>query len=355
MIDNLDKYLAKDDISVKEAMRLMDKNSKKIVFIVGKENQLLGSVSDGDIRRWILNNGDLNCSVASIMNRTPTSFKQNYDLSAVKDKMFEGEIESIPVVDEQQCIKDILFWDVVFDGSHKRAVAKKAISVVIMTGGKGTRLSPFTKIFPKALVPIGEKAIIEIIMDKFAKYGFREFDLILNYKGEMIKSFLDNIDTGYIFTYYWEKDPLGTVGGVKLINKILSDDFFVSNCDIMIDAHYDDLLNFHQKDKNDITLVGSVQNYKVPYGVMKVSNGGKLEELVEKPEFDFLVNTGLYVINKRVIDLIPEGKLFHITDLISKVKEEKGQIGVYPVSEGAWVDIGQWGEYQKVLKNISCD
>ncbi len=353
MPSDIDNLLIERTATIKETMRAIDKNFRRIIFVLDVDGKLAGTVTDGDIRRWILNNGDLNDSIEKAMNRSPLYYEGKYDLEEIKKVMLSREIESIPIVDENKRVIKVLFWDELFGNVKKKYSQPKNIPVVIMTGGKGTRLDPFTRILPKALIPIGQKAMIEVLMDNFSAFGYGKFYLIVNHKGEMIKSYLDNIESDYKLSYLWEKQPLGTAGGLALINDdIDSESFFVSNCDTLIKTDFDEIYDFHLKMNSDITIVGSLQCYKVPYGVIKVGKENVLEEIIEKPELDFLVNTGLYVLNKRVLGLIPEGQQFHLTDLINKVMQTKGKISVYPVSEGEWVDAGQWEEYRKAISSI---
>ena len=156
----------------------------------------------------------------------------------------------------------------------------------------------------------------------------------------------------YSIEFAEEHEPKGTAGSLKLLSDKLDKPFFVSNCDTIIDADYFDLHRFHTQNNHDITLVASTKEFSIPYGVCELNHDGSLERIREKPEYSFLANTGLYMLNPAVIDLIPCDQLFHITHLINKIKENSGTIGVYPVSEKSWVDVGQWAEYRKALKII---
>ncbi len=221
-----------------------------------------------------------------------------------------------------------------------------------MAGGSGTRLEPFTKVLPKPLIPVGEKPVIDHIIENFRAYGICEFYLTTHRMSKIIRAYFEEKSPDYFIGFAEEDEPRGTAGGLKLLAHKLKKTFFVSNCDIIIKTDYADLYHFHTKNSYDITLVASTKQFNIPYGICELNSGGSLERIKEKPEYSFLVNTGLYVLNPNVIDLIPDDKLFHITHLIDKVKENTGTIGVYPVSEKAWVDVGQWAEYRKALKMI---
>lgn len=340
------------NISIKEAMKIMDKTSHKVLFVVNKNKKLLGTITDGDVRRWILKDGDLNEGVENIYNSNPLFFYENYDIEEIKRKMIETKIQWIPVVNKNKTIVDVLLWEEVFAEKFVEKGIKMNIPVVIMAGGKGTRLDPFTRILPKPLIPVGDKPILEIIMDNFSRYSVKDFYLTVNYKGDMIKSYFDNTKTNHRIKYVWENKPLGTAGGLKLLPKFKSEDFFLSNCDVIIKSEYDSILEFHKKNDYDMTIVASMQHFKIPYGVLAVKDGGKLLEIKEKPEYDFLVNTGMYVLKTKVIDEIPENEHYHMNDLIEKLREKNYKIGIYPISESSWLDIGQWGEYQSTVREM---
>ena len=169
---------------------------------------------------------------------------------------------------------------------------------------------------------------------------------------KIMRAYFEEKEPDYIIDFAEEIEPRGTAGSLTLLADRLNKPFFVSNCDIIIEADYADIFRFHTKNGYDITLVASAKQYNIPYGICELNGTGSLERIQEKPEYSFLVNTGLYVLNPSVIDLIPDNGIFHITHLIDKVKENNGTIGVYPVSEKAWIDVGQWAEYRNALKVI---
>lgn len=348
----IEPLLVKKDISIKEAMRKMDEAGEKILFIVDDNLRLLGSLTDGDIRRWILSDRGLKEKVEQVFNKQPIFVRVSYPIDTVKKLMINEKIERIPATDNSGKIVDVYLWENIFGEDKEAKVKCLDIPVVIMGGGKGARLDPFTRILPKPLIPVGEKPIAEIIMDNFNKNGCSNFYLIIGYKGEMIKSYFDNISLPYKLHYVWEDKSLGTAGGLKLLSGDFPKTFFVSNCDIIINADYEEIYNHHINNNNAITVIGSIRHFEIPYGVMKISNGGNLEELTEKPEHDFLVNTGMYVVQKSVLNLIPESETLHFTQLIELVRKGKGRVGVYPISEKSWLDIGQWEEYRETIKKF---
>jgi NDP-sugar pyrophosphorylase family protein len=263
--------------------------------------------------------------------------------------MKKYEIRHIPVIDEKNKIIDIFLWkDFLKNGEV--IFPLKSTSVIIIAGGKGTRLDPFTKILPKPLIPIDEKPVIEVIMDNFKKYGFNKFIIALNYKAEMIKMYFAENPNNYQIEYIQEKDFLGTIGALSLIKEKLDGTFIVSNCDVVIDANYDDLLNYHKQNNNQITILGVSRNINIPYGILNMKNErADCEEIIEKPDYHFIVNSGVYVLEPEVVDLIPRNQSTDMPDLLVLAKKKEFKIQVYPVN-CSWFDIGEWGEYKKAVE-----
>jgi len=347
------ELLIKENASLKEAMALLDKTAKKIIFVIKSDGTFWGSLSDGDIRRWILEKGDLSASAGEVAYRNAYTVPLQYSKEEVKCKMRDLDIEYVPVLDQNKKIKEMLYYEHLFKHQIKKDTIKNLnIPVVIMAGGKGTRLDPFTKILPKPLIPIGDKTMLEIIIDKFLPYHVKNFFITLNYKSAIIKSYFEDIKPPYSITYIEENRPLGTAGPLKYFEEKISTPLLVTNCDIIIDADYCDIAEHHVKKSNDITMVTSVKHYNIPYGVCEIENGGDLLEIKEKPEYNFLINTGMYIINPEVLYIIPENEFYHITHLMEKVKISGGKVGVYPISEASWVDTGEWIEYKKAVEKL---
>lgn len=353
MNDNIELLLVKDDVVIKEALKRMGEAGEKILFVVDGDHKLLGTITDGDIRRWILGEGSLLANVGQLYNRSPKYVKIGYDISLARKVMIDEKIEALPVVNEAHKLVDMLLWNNIFAGDVRPKRSKLTLPVLVMAGGKGTRMDPFTRILPKPLIPLGDKPIIEIILDSFSSYGCDDFYLTLNYKGKMIQSYFDNAECKYNIKFIWEDKPCGTAGGIKLAaDDIDAPNIFVSNCDILVKADYNDICNFHKEKGNDITIVGSMKYFTVPYGVLALKNGGTLSEITEKPEYDFLVNTGMYIIKKNIVEYIPADTVFDFPELIRKVKAAGGKIGVYPIGQHAWIDVGQWQEYHTAIKEF---
>jgi len=343
------KVLIKLDVPIREALKQINEAALQVLIVVDDEDKIAGIVTDGDIRRGLINNISFDEPVRKIMNKKPITLKYPANEAEALELMKKYSIRHIPVINEKNEIVDIKLWSD-FLNTGKARYPDKNILVVIMAGGKGTRLDPFTKILPKPLIPIGDKTIIERVMDNFKKYGFNRFIVTLKYKAEMIKTYFAESSKDYQIEFIEEKEFLGTAGGLSLLKEKLTDTFILSNCDIVVDANFDSLLRYHKRNKNKATILGVLQYVKVPYGVLG-TQGADLEEFVEKPEYHFIVNSGIYVMEPEVIDLIPAGERIDMPELLKLVQGKNAKIQVFP-QNCSWFDIGQWEEYNNAVEYI---
>ena len=343
----LSDYIIGKDCSIIDAMQKINSNSKGVVYVC-EEQILCGSITDGDIRRHLISGGSIGDGVTTIMNTSP-SFCVAEDSDTVQSIMLQKNIRSMPVLDEKNRIIDVIFINETVETNRQQLNTP----VVIMAGGKGTRLYPYTQILPKPLIPIGEKTITEHIMSRFEEYGCRHFDLIVNYKKNFIKSyFLDNEDT-FDIDFVEEKEFLGTGGGLKLLEGKYEDTFFMTNCDILIEEDYAKILEYHKDSNNTITMVCAEKNMVIPYGTVEVSEKGKAIALKEKPSLSFVTNTGFYVIEPDFLGMIPENTFVHITDVIQKCIDIGKNVGVYTISEEKWLDMGQMEEMERMRQKLN--
>ena len=286
------------------------------------------------------------------MNKSPKFIEhKNRDENLIKKILKKSSIFHLPIVENDEIV-DIAFVSDFFGSDIETNGFQKQIDlpVVIMAGGKGTGLDPFTRILPKPLIPIDEIPVIELIMNRYAKFGMKNFFISINYKGQMIKAYFEDHKSDYTFHYVKEERPLGTAGALKLLEDKIKSPFFVSNCDIIIKEDYEKIYDFHKKGGYTLTLVASTRNYTIPYGVCEIEVGGTLKSLREKPQYDFLVNTGMYLLSPEIFQYIPENNLFDMTDLIRVLQKNGFHVGVFPVSEKSWIDVGQWEEYRQTIK-----
>lgn len=332
------------DLTIFVALKKMDIIRSKLLLVkIG--TKYIGLLSIGDIQRAIINNIDLNSPVSSIIRKDNIIVHPETKIDAVKELMIAIRAEFMPVVSNENELAGVYFWEDLF-GEKKIAPAKQFnLPVVIMAGGLGTRLQPLTYVLPKPLIPIGEKTIIEEIFDSFGKYGCNQFFISLNYKANLIQFYLENENLPYQLDFIKEEKPMGTAGSLSLLKGRISKTFFVSNCDIIIEQDYSEILEYHFENQNEITLVAALKSYDIPYGTVETGENGQLIELTEKPELIFKINSGMYILEPQLLDEIPDNQLFHITQLIEKVNKRKGKVGVFPVSEKSWKDIGSWDAY----------
>ena len=334
------KYLIDKNVKVKQALKKIDVLKPKIVFVVDKNNKLSGSLTDGDIRRYLLSGGSLDDIVYEACNKKPKKVAHSLNEATL---MLDKDYIAIPIIDKQKHVVDIYFG-----GSKKRTSKKKLnVPIVINAGGKGTRLEPFTKVLPKPLIPVGDLPIIEHIMNRYKDYGCDQFTIIVNYKKELIKSYFKEIDRSYNITWIDEDKPLGTGGGLSLIKNKVKDTFFFITCDSLMLLDYGEVLKYHKKNNNDITIICANKNMVIPYGIVKMNNNNELKEIVEKPEYNFLTNTGMYILEPKVIKNM-EKKNIDFPELIKKQKAKGSKIGVYTCKEDEWLDMGMMSELEKM-------
>lgn len=345
------KPFVKENISIKIALKKLSSIGSKCLIIINNKKRLLGTLSDGDLRRSIINGKDLNSSIKQLYNSSPIYLnKKNYNISHVKKIFINKKIDIIPIVDENHNVVDVLTWSKIFK-RNINSLNKLNNTVVIMAGGKGTRLEPFTKILPKPLIPIQDKPIIEHIIEKFCKHKIKDFYLTINYKSRILKAFYEELKPSYNIDFINEKKPLGTASSLKFISKFKKP-VFVTNCDILLKADYHDIYQHHMQFKNDITLVVSAKDFTMPYGSCILNKSGSLASISEKPTFNFLVNTGFYIINPNCAKLIPKNKYYDFTNLISDLIIKEKRIGIYPVDDGSWLDFGHWSEFHKAIDQL---
>ncbi len=346
LLTDLEKYIGAEDLPLIEAMRRIDRNERGLLFIVSTEATLSGCLADGDIRRWIIKNGDLNASVSDVMRHDPIFLFED-EKDKCNEVMNERCLTAIPILDKKNKIIDIVFKT---DKKNQNKFSKELgeTPVIIMAGGEGSRLRPYTRILPKPLIPVGDVPIIERIIRRFCLSGAREFYLILNYKKGMIKSYIDDSDFRCFIQYVDEEIPSGTAGGIRLIDRQFDCPIIVTNCDVIVDTDYGSVLRYHNESKSDITIVSSVNRTTVPYGVIRTNRDGEVVRIEEKPRLSYCINTGLYVISSKAISLIPEHTFFHMTDLIEKAIALGMKVGMFPVSEESFYDMGEIGELKKM-------
>ncbi len=353
----MDKRIHTISISKQEpilsALRQMDSSKVKLLLVLD-DGKFCSLLSIGDIQRAIIANVPLDSPVENILRKKVNVARVEDSREKIIARMRERRNDFMPIIDDDNNVVDIIFWEDISSFKEARIKSRFNLPVVIMAGGQGTRLRPLTNVLPKPLIPIGEQTMMEDIMDRFVDCGCHNFYISVNYKADFIRRYFENLDKPqYNIEYFQEDKPLGTAGSLHLLKDRINSTFFVSNCDIIIDEDYSEILDYHRQNDNEITVVAALKNYSIPYGTLETGEGGQLTGLTEKPDLTFKINTGMYILEPHLIEEIPSDRLYHITFLIEKLIQEKRKVGVFPISEGSWTDIGNWDEYIKNFSNIN--
>lgn len=347
MIDRIKEICISQEASIISALKQMDAIRHKLLIVI-KDEKFYSLLSIGDIQRAIIKGVDMNSPISTILREKTKVASVNDDMKVVKATMKERSNEFMPIVDDDNNLVDVIFWEDLFESQPSPRKSNLNLPVIIMAGGQGSRLRPLTNILPKPLIPIGEQTMMEDIMDRFVNCGCKRFYISVNYKADTIKRYFDNLEgKPYKISYFQEDKPLGTAGSLHLLNGQINTTFFVSNCDIIIDDDYSEILKYHRENKNEITVVAAIKNMSIPYGTLETKEGGLLADIKEKPNYMFKINTGMYILEPHLINEIPVDEFYHITFLIEKLMKQGRRVGVYPINEGSWIDVGNWDEYLK--------
>lgn len=348
--DKIKKKIIDASTTLIQTMKKMDEGFTKSLMVFEGE-RFIGIITNGDLQRAIIAKVPFDTPIIKVVNNSNKYYAHEGDnREDIKAWMIEKRAEFMPILDNDGNLVDVIFWDdVISDTVVEDNRRKIDLPVVIMAGGKGTRLKPITNVIPKPLVPVGDKTILEVIMDQFESIGCHKFYMSVNYKADMMKYYLSQLPHQYDIEFFQEDKPLGTIGSVSLLKGKINTPFFVSNCDSINEQDYRDVYDYHLQNHNDLTIVTMVKSFRIPYGVIETGEDGLMVALSEKPELTYQVNTGVYILNPTCIDEIPQGEFFHITHLMEKIKARGGRVGCFPVSEHAWKDMGEWQEYLKMI------
>ena len=341
-MDNIQQFIGNESLTVSEAMQKIDKNAYGILFLVNNRELLTCCITDGDIRRYLLAGGQMSGAAADAANHQP---KKAYSFDEARTLYHKRNWIAIPIVDDEGKLLDVYTGEI---GDIQKKHNPLNIPVVINAGGKGTRLDPFTRVLPKPLIPVGELPIIEHIMKEYQSYSCDEFHIIVNYKKELMKAYFADNENHYHISWYDEENPLGTGGGLSLLRGKFDSTFFFANCDALLTANYESMVNFHKENGNVITMVCAYKNINIPYGVVEIGINGSIKSMKEKPLMSFLTNTGIYIVEPEVIDDIEDGVYIGFPDIVEKEREKGKKVAVFPVSENDWMDMGQLPELEKM-------
>ena len=329
-------FIVAENEKIADVLDEIGENSNGIVFIENAEHKIVGSLSDGDIRRFLMSNGAIEDSVTKAMNK---EFKSANNI--VTAKALTKEYKVVPVLNENGEVTCVVLKDIIIPRE------KLNVPVVIQAGGLGTRLYPYTKILPKPLIPIGDLPIIELIINRFVEFGCTEFYVIVNHKKEMIKSYFAEIEKSYSIEFVDETKPLGTGGGLSMLEGKINETFIFANCDTFLDCNFSEVCNAHKKANNKVSIICSQMDMQIPYGVVKTDDNKKITEFVEKPRMQFLSNVGIYIVEPEVISMIPKETKIHFTTICEELMKNKG-VGVFEILEEEWNDMGEIDKLNKM-------
>ena len=349
MDKNIKKYLIEENSSLKKTLTLINISATKCLCVVDKKNKFLGTISDGDIRKFLLKNLNLNVSINKIFNKkSKFAVLDKYNLNEIKNTFTKNFLDIIPVINDQKKVVSIFTWQDFIDHNYNNF---KNYTVFIMAGGLGTRLLPITKNIPKPLLEIDKEPMIKRIIDKFLNQGAHKFFISINYKKKLISNFINEVYKNYQckIEYVEEKKPLGTIGSLRNFDNNRSDDnIILINCDTLISYDFKSILEFHIHKKSDITVISSKTNLNIPYGQIMINKSNKISKIIEKPKFEIILNVGCYIIDRKLIKLIPKNTKFDATDFIKKAINLKFNIFSYNISRHDWIEIGKINDFNNL-------
>jgi dTDP-glucose pyrophosphorylase/predicted transcriptional regulator len=323
-----------------ESLRIIDKGALQIGLVVDVNNKLIGTLTDGDIRRALINNFNLEDGIENITFRTPRTAKVSDSVNDIIKFALENKLHHIPVVDDNNILIDLK----IIDDLIKDQI--KSNKVILMVGGLGTRLKPLTNKTPKPMLEVGDKPILETIINQFSKSGFKNIILCVNYKSEMIKDyFKDGSEFGVEIEYIYENKRMGTAGALSLLQNKPKEPFFVMNGDLLTNINFSNLLDYHNANKSIATMGVREYEMQVPYGVVNTI-GTEIKTIEEKPTLNFFVSGGVYVLDPICLEIIPNDKFYDMPTLFEQVIANKNKTITYPISD-YWLDIGRLEDFKK--------
>ncbi len=340
IIKNLNNCLATETTVIKSCFKKLEKSTKQIIFVVDEKKKLLGSLTDGDLRRAILNGYTINSKIKKIYNKKPIKSKISISEFQAKKLMNINQIQHLPIVDGKNEIKGFYSFAQTADDIKERLV-----DFVIMAGGEGKRLRPFTRNCPKPMLKIQGKPILEIIIDSAKKQGFKRFILSINYLGHKIQNyFMNGKNHGIKITYIKEKKPLGTIGSLGgNLKKFKFKNIILSNGDVISDINFNNLLNFHETNKADATMAVYPFELENPYGEVKTKNG-KIIDIKEKPISVSYVNAGVYIFKKKILKYLKKNEIMDSVTFFNLLRKKNKKTLAFPIHE-TWSDIGLKKDY----------
>ncbi|QOP44882.1 nucleotidyltransferase family protein [Sulfurimonas paralvinellae] len=339
----MNKYqdiLLQRDSTIKKALHVIDKGAMRIAIVLDNDEKVVGTLSDGDIRRGLLDGLTLESSIENLYFKEPTLANINDSKELIIQKAVRKQIYQIPIVDDEGKLVKIE------EISKLLKTNAKNNRVILMAGGLGTRLRPLTEDIPKPLLKVGNKPILETIIENFAKYGFVNITISVNYKADMIKKYFgDGSDLGVNIDYIEETKRLGTAGALSLIQERPQEPFFVMNADLLTNVNFEHLLDFHLMEHSVATMCVREYDYQVPYGVIQ-TDGSRITSIEEKPVHKFFVNAGIYTLSPQVFEYIPKNEFYDMPTLFEDIIKDELKSISFPIHE-YWLDIGRMSDFEQ--------
>ena len=341
----LKKILIKENSSLLEAILKLNNTGTRCLFVVGEKNIFKGTLTDGDVRRSIIKNKSFKTNINNIYNKKSFYIfeKDKKNKNKIKNFLNNDRNQLIPVLNDKKIPVAVLPDN--FDTNQK----KLKNLVLVMAGGKGTRLKPYTDVLPKPLIPYKNKPMIINILDKFKNNDFNNFLISVRQNDKILQSFLSQFDNKYNLNYFKEGNQLGTAGCLKKIKK-QNLPFFMVNCDTLVNVNPKRILHSHNESKSILTVVVCLKSYQIPYGEFEVNKKGFLKKIEEKPQKKLLANVGMYVLNPEVNKYIKTAKILGMDELIKRLLKLRKKICIFPIKEDEWIDTGNWNNYFEAIK-----
>jgi dTDP-glucose pyrophosphorylase len=345
-MNSFNKILLPPEATIRKAIEIIDSGAMKLALVVDDSSKLLGTLSDGDVRRAILAGKGLEDTIESIYFRTPTTCGVNDSKEKILQLALAYKLYQIPVVDSEGRVVGIAEVDeLIKPSSHKN-------KVVLMAGGLGTRLSPLTDTTPKPMLHVGNKPILETIIENFSKYGYTEIILSVNYKSHIIQDYFgDGEQFGVKITYVHETKRMGTAGALSLMRNSLSEPFYVMNGDLLTNINFEHMHDYHLSHDAVATMAVREYDFQVPYGVVNIEDG-KVVSIEEKPTHKFFVSAGIYMLSPEVLECILNDEFLDMPTLFEKLIKEKQRAVSFPIRE-YWLDIGRMSDYERANSEYS--
>lgn len=347
LLEDLSSNLIQETCTLKQALEQLERVLVKVLFVLS-EGRFVATLTDGDVRRAILRGASLDSSIMHVANQNPIYVKED-NRNTVTKILGEKCIGALPLIDKEGKIIKIYINNIY---SKKIVDENLDVPVVIMAGGLGTRLYPYTRVLPKPLIPIEGIPISERIIHSFQNIGCKEFYMVINYKKNMIRAYFSDLEREYSLHFYEEDIPLGTGGGVHLLRKQVFKTFILTNCDILILEDVREILHLHKEKNNQVTMVCSLKNFEIPYGIVNFTEGGEISSFEEKPKMSFFTNTGCYILEPSIFEYIGENEHIDMPDIIMRMKEDGQKIGLYPIGENSWLDMGRMDTIENMERKI---